>query len=203
MTTDDINSILDHLNGNWFVLVDKLPDDQASKAAENFLDIFKDQPEANEVLSVFNASRDNLSDLITEAKLLFEHGHHPRSFFTSVLALEELGKSQLAADYYSGIISKDEYDKAFRSHPTKTSYAERKMLFDNGGKTRLYYDVELGRMIEGARQSSLYVSASSTPKAVITQSHAKKILEIVEKRFDEILHAEWLNGRIGSKAIFK
>ncbi len=53
------------------------------------------------------------------------------------MSFEELGKSQIAADYYSGVLPEEEYNKAFRFHK-KTSFASRYATIGGSGPNVKY-----------------------------------------------------------------
>lgn len=77
------------------------------------------------VLDLYAACLSNARDLLEEAELLASHGHAPRAYFLAYTALEELGKSQVVADYFNGLVSEAEFDAAFRDHVFKAAYVNR------------------------------------------------------------------------------
>ena len=79
------------------------------------------------VADAFRACWENAQALVTEAKLLFDHGHKARALSLSVLALEEIGKL-FCADGLLFARPDDHKAKAFAksltSHTTKLSALE-------------------------------------------------------------------------------
>lgn len=79
------------------------------------------------VADAFRACWANAQDLVTEAKLLFDHGHKARALSLSVLALEEIGKL-FCADGLLFARPDDHRAKAFakslKSHTAKLSALE-------------------------------------------------------------------------------
>ena len=80
------------------------------------LDMFKDKKKAEKAFSVFTMSKKNSLELLDEAKILLKNKSYARAVALAIMSYEELGKSQIAADYYSGILPESEYKKAFKQH---------------------------------------------------------------------------------------
>ncbi len=169
-----------------------------------FLDIFKEPEKAKIVFSVFSKSKINSSELLREATILLENQCYARAVALAILSYEELGKSQIAADYYSGILPKAEYEKAFRKHE-KTSYANRHAAIGSHEKVKYgyYIDQNVAKTLESIRQRALYVDENNTPLENFTEEDAALIIQKVHEHHESIRHAEWFNDRIGSKALFK
>jgi AbiV family abortive infection protein len=119
------------------------------------------------------------------------------------MAWEELGKSQIAADYYSGVLTDREYKAAFKEHRTKTSYLNRSGAIDGKSFLTVAYNSTLGHRLEEARQKALYASTDNVPRDAVTAENAREVIERVNEHIRYIRFAEELNGRIGSKALFK
>jgi len=168
------------------------------------LNIFKEKDKAERVLSVFHASKQNSLQLLDDARVLMENGSYARAVALAIMAYEELGKSQIAADYYSGILPESEYKNAFRLH-TKTAYANRYAAIGSNDKVRhgYYVDNEIAKMLESFRQVAFYVGEDNMPLDNFDEDDARMIIDKVNAHHDAIQYAEWLNGRIGSKALFK
>lgn len=175
----------------------------APKPDENgkFLDIFKDK-ESKAVLEKYAHSHSNAVDLLFEARLLYQNERYARAVALGISAWEELGKSQMAADYYTAVIPEPVYKKAFSDHRAKTSYLHRTAVAKSNGKMGVVYDKQSGEVLERIRQDALYVSNSSTPDKY-TKEDAEFIMQRVYEHLHLIHHAEELNDRIGSKGIFK
>ena len=193
------------LPGCFLVFDEKNDESQNTPEAEDvFLDIFKEKEKAEIVYSVFTNSKKNSIDLLNEAKILLENQSYARAVALAIMSYEELGKSQIAADYYSGILPESEYKKAFKSHK-KTSYASRYAALGSHEKVKhgYYIDNNVAKTLELIRQSALYVDQDNYPSDNFTEDDAAYIIQKLNEHHESIRHAEWLNGRIGSKALFK
>ena len=153
---------------------------------------------------VYYNSKKNSINLLREADLLLENGFYARAIALAIMSYEELGKSQIAADYFSGILPEDEYKKAFKIHK-KTSYASRHAAIGSNEKVKhgLYIDDNIAKELELLRQSALYVDETNNPLKNFCREDAEIIIQKVNSHIEAIQHAEWLNQRIGSKALFK
>jgi AbiV family abortive infection protein len=175
---------------------------QSSKKESHKLDIFKEPKKAKRVYSIYIACWNNAVSLLDEAKLLYQNGRYARSVALGIAAWEELGKSQIAADYYSGLISDVLYKEAFRNHGAKTSYLVRTGVAGLDHFT-VATQPEIGARLEKIRQNALYVSETNDPQQVFKKDHAEFVLQRVREHVEYIRYAEEFNGRIGSKALFK
>jgi len=143
---------------------------------------------------------------LNEAELLLNNGHYPRAFFLALTAFEEIGKSQIVADYYTRCVAKEEFEKAFKDHKLKIAFHERYIDIESGDLT---YDRNTARELYEKRLQALYVQCNSEldsqrPSEMITKIDAQHVIDQVKQEFNESISAEWLNSpRIGSKASFK
>jgi len=62
------------------------------------------------------------TSLLQEAQMLSSKGRHACAFALACTALEEIGKSQYAADVYTGFVPPDDFDKIIRRHEFKSAY---------------------------------------------------------------------------------
>lgn len=191
------------------VSVDNLRD--KNNARSKNLDIFKNTEEAKKVYTVYEKSFNNAVSLLEEAKLLFHNKFYARTVALAIMSFEELGKSQIAADYYTGLLTEQDYERAFKDHGSKKSFAGRYRAFQVTDKSKGCGVSDLGFAIssdnsselEEIRQSALYVSENNDPREDINQEDAEIVLRKVWKHINYVRYAEELNGRIGSKALFK
>jgi len=167
------------------------------------LNIFKDKELAHSVYLAYVKCHNNAVDLISDAEVLLAAGKFARSCALAIMAWEELGKSQIAADYYSGVLTDREYKSAFKEHRVKTSYLNRAGAIDGKTMLTVAYNSTLGHKLEEIRQTALYASANNMPREAITDENAKEIVDRVNEHIHYIRFAEEFNGRIGSKAVFK
>lgn len=156
----------------------------------------------------------NAIDLWKESNLLYDNGHYSRAFTLSFTALEEVGKFLIVSDYITGVASKTELEEAFRNHHIKTAYVHSNVQIDTtkdlltANTATIIYDKEKFKHFFQARQASAYVDYKdnfepTNPSTEITKDLAKQMIDKVQKEIDFIHYAEELNGRIGSKALYK
>lgn len=160
-----------------------------------------------------SACAKNARRLLSEASLLIRNKHCERAFFLAFTALEELGKYLVVSDYITGVASEAEFRDVFRKHPTKIAYAHSnaQLELDKDGKVTdavIVYDKERFRLLTEHRNQSLYVGADASntpllPSACISDAYAKKMIERARQEFRQIMSAEALTERIGSKALYK
>jgi AbiV family abortive infection protein len=167
------------------------------------LNIFEDSDAAEKVYKAYARCHNNAVALIADAELLFEAGRFARACALAIVAWEELGKSQIAADYYSGVLTETEYKAAFKEHRLKTSYLNRAGAIDGNPFLTVAYNTTIGHRLEEVRQVALYASAHNDPSEEITKENARDIIDRVNEHIKYIRFAEEFNGRIGSKALFK
>jgi AbiV family abortive infection protein len=147
---------------------------------------------------------------------LAEYAKYHRATFLAITAYEEMGKAHLVADYADNVIADGEFMKAFRNHSFKMAYMNRFVSLPAAGPRRrklkgdetISFDFRSAEYLVPLREQSLYVQWRQTFDNLIlpveiTKAHYDDIFERVQDFFEEIDHAEWLNGRIGSKALFK
>jgi AbiV family abortive infection protein len=155
---------------------------------------------------------ENASSLIKESELLLNNSFYSRSFFLSYSALEELGKYLVVCDYMTGIVSKTEFETAFRDHTMKIAYAHNYVNLkktENGTyDATLIYDINKFEDWKIFRNNSLYIGLKENyigivPKIEITKEIAEKIFARVTKERKDIIIYENMNERIGSEAFYK
>jgi AbiV family abortive infection protein len=177
----------------------------AARTKQRFLNMFKEPETAKKVLAVYAASLKNADSLLKEAKVLSENGYYARAVALAIISFEELGKSQIAADYYSGILPENEYTNAFRSHK-KTAFASRYATIGVGEQNVKYgfwIDDSIAKTFEKIRQTAIYVDEDNNPIEAFSRQEAEYIINKVGRHIEYINYAEQVNGRIGSKALFK
>lgn len=193
------------LPGHFIVFKDKnTKKEKANSSKELPLCISKDCKKANSVFEVFSKSKKNSMELLNEAEILLKHKSYARAVALAIMSYEELGKSQIVADYYSGVLPESEYKKAFKRHE-KTAYTSRYAAIGSHEKVKhgYYVDKNIAKTLEQIRQSALYVDENNNPSENFTEEDVILLINKVKEHHEAIMHAEWLNGRIGSKALFK
>jgi AbiV family abortive infection protein len=189
-----------------FLLLKQEGNDAPSSKKKNqkFLDIFKQKEKAEKVLEVYAKSHNNSVSLLKEAEVLLETGYYARAVALAIISFEELGKSQIAADFYSGVLPEEEYARAFKSHK-KTSFAGRHAAIGTHKNVKYGYWVNdsIAATFERIRQMAIYVDEINDPLDGFTKQDANLIIQKVKGHIEYIEFAEAFNGRIGSKALFK
>jgi len=169
------------------------------------------------LLKLYDAAVANARDLLEEAELLAGHNRYARAAFLAATAYEEMGKAQLVADYAADCSSSQELKKAFADHRTKAAYMMRQTLPDvetpttpgaRGTEWLIVYDVQNAEYHVDLREQALYVAYREQYDDLIlpsgiTRDECEYVLTRVREAFAELEHAGWLNGRIGSKGLFK
>ncbi len=125
------------------------------------------------------AAMANGTQLLTEAVLLMNNGHHCRAMVLAVLGIEEVGKTQVILHI---LCAKDDAErkkfwKQFRTHTSKTSVAAVPSLLSEGIRTWATFDKAYGAVetlpfvLEEWKQAALYCEAISGGQWVIPEQH--------------------------------
>jgi AbiV family abortive infection protein len=138
-----------------------------------------------EFLTLYNASLKNASDLLLEAQLLFDNYKYPRAYALAFTALEEISKSQLAADVFTGLIMVEEFNECFRNHRVKI---ERMAWATDDARRYLAMPeeecMEAQEPTFGNRMDSMYVGVKNgkvfSPTDVIGEEDARSIIHTTE-----------------------
>jgi AbiV family abortive infection protein len=164
------------------------------------LNIFSDTAIAAKVYKAYATCHNNAVALIADAELLYGAGRFPRACALAIIAWEELGKSQIAADYYSGMLTEAEYKPAFKEHRLKTSYLNRAGAIDGQPFLTVAYNTTIGHRLEEVRQVALYASADNDPSEEITKENARDIIDRVNEHINYIRYAEELGNSARHRA---
>lgn len=173
--------------------------------------------EVPKLILLYHACVQNAQELLDEAYLLARHTKFARATFLALTALEEMGKAQLVADYADNCSSAGEFKEAFHSHRTKAAYTMREVSLkiersafgiEQAKSATILYDVRQAQYQVETREKALYVEYGEKYEDILLPSRIAKeefdyVLERVQDVFDEVENAEWINGRIGSKGLFK
>lgn len=158
-------------------------------------------------LEVYRLAHNNAVNLLSEAELLFKNAKYARAYALAFTALEEISKSQLAADVYTGYIDENEFWEHIKKHDKKI----RRMAWATEDARR-YLDedenyADVFRPKVARRMDALYVNFDGnvvqSPENVITHDDAKSLLHTVNVAFDRIWCAESMSIRIGTKSFMK
>ncbi|MBA4336412.1 hypothetical protein C0416_01375 [bacterium] len=162
---------------------------------------------------IYNAAHNNAIDLLKESKILFEAKHYPRSYFLALTALEELSKSQMAADVYTSYIKADKFYKHYSKHNKKLNRIE--WAHSDAIEFAYYLRDKYGEQIEikkpsiKKRMQSLYVDIGEneslqTPNNTINKQDAEEMIHIVMVALQQIItRTEYYGHQIGTKGFMK
>jgi AbiV family abortive infection protein len=138
---------------------------------------------------------------------LFDHFSTP--VHLAFTGLEEIAKSQLAADVFTGFIGEDEFWKVFRDHKKKIG----RMAWASEDAAR-YLDFEqetyldIVRPTAARRMNALYVHFEAgrvkRPKDLITEADARAIIHTLRVAIDRIMEmTEYWGHQIGTMGFMK
>ncbi|MCG2717752.1 MAG: AbiV family abortive infection protein [Nanoarchaeota archaeon] len=168
-------------------------------------------------LEIYRQAHNNAIGLLQESKLLFDNKYYPRAYFLAYTALEEISKSQHAADVYTGFSKEEDFIKSFAHHRRKIKRVTWAYLDANSS---FYNQVWLGPNIDDVekiapakplwkkRLDSLYVGINSDkirfPANKIRRNDALGIIHIVETALHQIwdMVENW-GHQIGTKGFMK
>jgi AbiV family abortive infection protein len=167
------------------------------------------QKTRDEFLALYRSAHNNAIELLQEAEILFEKERYPRAYSLAFTALEEIAKSQLAADVFTGFIEEKELWESFRDHRKKigrmawaTEDAKRYLDLLDGE------DIEIEKPTFAGRMDGMYVNLNngkvSGPSDVISRDDARGIIHTVDvalRRIHEV--TEFWGHQIGSKGFMK
>ena len=164
---------------------------------------------AQKFLEIYSAAHGNAEDLLSDAELLMERKRYARAYVLAFTALEEISKSQLAADVYTGFISEDKFWDVYRDHTQKVG----RMAWASD-EARRYPDPETEDYLEvhepeiKSRMSALYVECDrptvKSPSELITGEMAKSVIHTVRVALQQIVEVtDYYGHQIGTKGFMK
>ena len=166
---------------------------------------------------IYARAHNNAVEFLSEAQILFESGKYARAYFLAFTGLEEVSKSQLAADVWTGFITEDKFWKHYRDHRGKIDL----MGWAHHDANSFPYDqIWIGpdrddvehiapkKPLWEKRQNALYVGLQNgkitSPKDEISKSDALEIIHILDTAVNRIIEITEFNGnQIGSKGFLK
>ena len=161
-------------------------------------------------LQTYLASLNEANKLLKEAELLFENESYSRAYFLGFSALEEISKSQLAADVYTGFIEEKTFEKAYRNHHEKISRVEWIKIDGNLFPCFNYDKVRIKDFDFKKKLKSMYVDIDfnlkkvSKPTDSISKDDAENIIKAVRVGLYRIHEVTVENGeQIGTKGFMK
>jgi len=157
-----------------------------------------------EYLQLYRIAHNNAVSLLSDAEILMERGKYIRAFFLALTALEEIAKSQLSADVFTGLVSEKKFQEHYRSHEKKIdrmawATLDAQDYLDRWGDA----DLELEHPNATSRTDALYVSPKEKkiqrPEDVITANDAKGIIQSVKSAIESIVRNEFMGYQIGTR----
>lgn len=152
----------------------------------------------------------NAEALLSEASLLFDHGHFARAYALAYTGWEEVGKAQLTADFAYEMVSDDEFEAAYSDHKIKSAYNWRQFVLnaEDIENSTIEYDRKKANEYFAARQKALYVNKTSSfqaisPQESISEETAKSVIQALSKELKDIRFYDFINERMGSKSFLK
>jgi len=167
---------------------------------------------------IYRRAHKNAADLLKESKILFDNKCYPRAYFLAYTALEEISKSQYAADVFTNFSKEEDFHKSYKSYQDKIG---RIIWAHNDANSYPHNRIWLGPDIDDVvmiapseplwekRQNSLYVGFEhnnlNIPQEKITENDAMEIIHIVDTAFERIweVSGEFGGNQIGTKGFMK
>lgn len=170
-------------------------------------------------LEIYQKAHNNAVELLQEAEILFKHKKYSRAYFLAFTTLEEISKSQFAADVFTGMCSEEEFKAFYRNHKVKIRQMGWAHNDANSYPHNLKWvgpdqddmeEVNPKAPIFQKRQASLYVDIDferqivSSPGQVISEEDAREIIHIVGVALQRVLEVtEFWGHQIGTKGFMK
>lgn len=179
-----------------------------------------DWPTKNDYFEIYSVAHNNAVDLLKEAEILFDKKCYQRAYFLAFTALEEISKSQFAADVFTGFSKKENFKKFFKSHKDKiggVAWAHRDANFYPHNLKWIGPDIDDLEQINprepsfSKRLNALYVGVDFEnqviikPEEQITENDAKEMMRVVEVALERIweVSGEFGGNQIGTKGFMK
>ncbi len=177
-------------------------------------------PAKNNFLEIYKVAHNNAADLLREAELLYENKHFARAYALAFTALEEISKSQFAADVFTGLHTEEEFKEFYRDHKRKIGRTKWAHEDANSYPHNLKWvgpDIDDLERINPRepdfkkRSDALYVGIDfnnhtiTKPKEKITEKDAKEMMRIIEVALERIweVSGEFGGNQIGTKGFMK
>jgi len=162
------------------------------------------------VIDLYEACLKNADQLLDEADLLLSHAYHARALALALVAYEEIGKSQIVADYFNNMVSKKEFKEAFVKHEIKSAYNARQFHITSMKplEASIVYDRGRAKQHSQYRVASLYVGCtedyeSLIPSEMVTPKDATAAIAACRKKIKHIRVTSRITERIGSESFTK
>ncbi|MBK7808831.1 MAG: AbiV family abortive infection protein [Saprospiraceae bacterium] len=161
-------------------------------------------------LGIYQASLSESVKLLGEAELLLENESYERAYFLGFASLEEISKSQMAADVFTGIMKEEDFQKDYTKHNKKISRVEWIKIDGNSLPQFTGDGIEIMNFDFSKKLKSMYVDSDfdlkklSTPSESVSKSDAENIIKAVKVGLSRIYEVTIENGeQIGTKGFMK
>ncbi|MFC0184116.1 AbiV family abortive infection protein [Pseudarcicella hirudinis] len=163
-------------------------------------------------LEIYVASLSEAKSLLSEAQLLFNNESYERAYFLGMAALEEISKSQLAADTFTGYITEKDFKSSYRDHEKKINRVKWIQLDGNSIPVYSYLidSIEIEDFDFNKKMQAMYVDVDfhlkkvSKPNEKIIKEYAQSIIKAVEVGLHRIHEVTVQEGeQIGTKGFMK
>lgn len=168
-------------------------------------------------LQIYNKAHVNAFNLVKEAQILFDNKCYARAYALAYTALEEISKSQLAADVFTGFSEEQEFLENYTNHKDKLRRVKWTHIDANSFPYNQIWigpdqeDIERINPKEPLwlkRQKGLYVDIENgnitTPAQSITEEDAQDLIHIVNIALHRIWEVtEYWGHQIGTKGFMK
>lgn len=161
-------------------------------------------------LDLYLACLQRAKSLLNEATLLFESEYYQTSYFLGMSALEEISKSQLAADVFTGYITMEDYKSVSTNHVKKLKRIEWIKLDGNTIPEFLFGSLTIKDFDFKKKLSAMYVDVDfnlkevSSPADKVQRNDAESVIKAVRVGLHRIHEVTEENGeQIGTKGFMK
>jgi AbiV family abortive infection protein len=158
---------------------------------------------------IYAKAHNNGVALLNEAEILYSRNHFARAYFLAFTGLEEISKSQLAADVWTGFIKEEDFWDKFTKHSEKirlVGWASHDAEDYRDLESEEYLEIVLPNLKN--RMNALYVDIENntiqSPSESITEKDCKSIihtLRVAIERINEM--TEYWGHQIGTKGFMK
>jgi AbiV family abortive infection protein len=150
------------------------------------------------LLKTYASCLNNAIDLLTDAEVLLKKGSYPRAYALAFTAIEEIVKSQL--------VSREEFDSAFRDHRSKIKRSLWATYWAHGDFAELPEEAVLPSFPK--RMASLYVDINYDlgpvePAMSVTEHEASELIRTGWAGLEKIRRWEDMGVMIGTKGFMK
>ena len=161
-------------------------------------------------LNMYVHSLNEAAKMLHEAEILLKNKAFQRAYFIAFSALEEISKSQLAADVYTGFIQEDEFKKIYKSHEAKINRVKWIQIDANIYPCFRWDNIHVDNFDFKRKLKAMYVDIDfgnkkiSSPSESVSAEDAIKIIKAVRVGLYQIHYiVDELGEQIGTKGFMK